>query len=104
MSECKYFGLGKTCKRNMNCRDTYCKQHPDYYRVKATEDANYMQVAIGKRVRAYKDSRKYVDGNTCTHGKLVKVFVRGNSVAYKVKDDHGNVITCHYIEETLFQG
>ncbi len=104
MSDCKYFGLGKTCKRTINCRDTYCHQHPDYYKARATEDANHMQVVVGKRVRAYSDSRKYAEGVRCVTGKVIKVFVKGHKVAYKVEDNFGHSITSHYIEETLFQG
>lgn len=103
MSDCKYFGLGKTCKRSMNCIDTYCRQHPDYYIVKSMEEANYMQYKVGKRVRAYKDERKYKEGNRCIHGRLKKVFVKGNSVAYKVDEGNGKTFTCSYIEVTLFQ-
>jgi hypothetical protein len=104
MSDCKYFGLGKTCKRSMNCRDIWCQQHPEYYKEMARVDAAHMQMSVGKRVRAYRDTRKFVDGNRCTHGIVIKVFVKGNSVAYKVRSDEGAIITCSYIEEKLFQG
>jgi len=105
MSDCKYFGLSKTCKCSMNCRDTYCHQHPDYYKVKAVEEAFRMQAAVGKRVRAYKNAQKYVENNPRIHGRLVKVFVKGNSVAYKVRDEFdNNIVTCSFIEIKMFQG
>jgi hypothetical protein len=104
MSECKYFGLSKTCKYSMSCRGSiWCHQHPEYYKEMARVVAAHMQAVVGKKVRAYKDIRKFMVGNICTHGKLIKVFVRGNSVAYKVRDDQGNTVTCSYIEEKLFQ-
>ena len=104
MSDCEFFGNTKVCKCTINCRDTYCHQHPDYYKVRAVEDANYMQAVVGKRVRAYSDSRKYADGVRCVTGKVIKVFVKGHKVAYRVESANGDKITCHYIEETLFQG
>lgn len=103
MADCEYFGLGKTCKCTINCRDTYCPQHPDYYKVRAVEDANYLQVLVGKRVRAYSNAQKYAEGVRCVTGKVLKVFVKGHKVAYKVEDNFGRSITSHYIEETLFQ-
>jgi hypothetical protein len=88
----------------MNCRDTCCKQHPDYYKEEARNKATYMQLEIGKKVRAYKDLMLSCNGNHCIHGRLVKVFVKGNSVAYKVKDQYdGSIVTCSFVEVTLFQ-
>lgn len=100
---CGYTGLGKVCKPSMNCRDISCPQHPDYHREEARSKAYHMLGEVGKRVRAYKDARKYKEGNRCVHGRLTKVFVRGNSVAYKVDAGNGNTFTCSYIEVTMFQ-
>ena len=103
MSACKYFGLGKTCKKNIGCRDLGCTQHPEYYREAARCEMWNMSEMIGKRVRAYKDKRKYMEGNRCVHGRLVKVFLKGNSVAYKVNDGLGNTVTCSFLEIAMFQ-
>ena len=104
MAECGYFGLGKTCNVVKNpCIVVTCKQHPQYYRQMAKMDAEYMQKNVGKKVRAYRDTRKYLGGNHCIHGRIVKVFVKGNSVAYKVIDGQGNIITCSFVEVMMFQ-
>ena len=105
MSECKYFMLGRKCNKNTPCRDLGCRKHPEYYSEEARNKAHYMQDMVGKRVRGYKDARIYKEGNLCTYGHLIKVFVKGNSVAYKVKDQYdGSLVTCSFVEVTLFQG
>jgi hypothetical protein len=70
----------------------------------AIEDARRMQAVVGKRVRAYKDTRKYMEGNVPIHGVVKKVFVKGNSVSYKVLTAEGSMVTCSFIEMKMFQG
>ena len=93
---CGYLGLGKVCKRSTNCRDSGCSQHPDFWTDAASKTADYMRRYVGKRVFACKDGRY-------SHpGILIKAFVKGKAVAYKVKECSGNIGTFSDIRPAMY--
>lgn len=93
---CEYLGLGKVCKRSTNCRDSGCSQHPDFWTEAASNTATYMKRYVGKRVFACKDGRY-------SHpGVLIKAFVKGKAVAYKVKENNGNMGTFSDVRPAMY--
>lgn len=95
--KCSYLGLGKTCHKNINCRDTACMQHPEYRRNGAIDAAYANQKYVGRYVYGYKEGR-------CAYpGTLLKVFVKGNKVIYRIKEDTGNVGNFSGIEISAYK-
>jgi hypothetical protein len=98
MTTCAYYGLGRMCNTVKNrCTVTSCSQHPDYYTDAAKKSANFMKRFVGKRVHAYKDGRY-------SHpGTLLKVFIKGHVVSYKVREVNGHIGTFSDVHVTIFQ-
>jgi hypothetical protein len=94
---CAYYGNGKICTSVKGCKISSCNQHVDYYTNAASKTAEYMKRYVGKRVYACKDGRY-------SHpGTLLKVFVKGKVVAYKVKETNGSIGTFSDVRITMFQ-